>query len=253
MYPDVVWDDEVDVVCTDVGPAGVLCAVAASARGGDVLMAAPRRHPRTWFETLGGDSATSAYASALVDDIDVKKLPEQSSALPVRAVQPYENLPSGRKKRTVPAFDGGRLRRWAGECIASPLGYLYTRVTGWPSSAMQSADGDTIDIVDVCAFDAQASTEPGGMDAWLQAQVRDQNLVAEPVDTIERLVFEDTTVSGVIFATADGPLAVRARHGVLLCGPPPASLQAERATPGRLALVGRTASRFGRVELLVDG
>ena len=247
------YDDEVDVVCTDVGPAGLLCAVAASAHGGDVLMAAPRRHPLSWFDTLRGDSATSAYAAALVDDIDVKKLPDQSSALPVRAVQPLEKLPSGRKKRTVPEFDGGRLPRWAGECITSPLGYLYTRVTGWPSSAMQSADGGTLDIVDVYAFDAPASAEPGGLDAWLQAQVREQDLVAEPVDTIERLVFEDTTVSGVIFATADGPLAVRARHGVLLCGPPPASLQAARSVPGRLALVGRTASRFGRVELLVDG
>ncbi len=66
---DVVWQDEVDVVCTDVGPAGLLCALAASAGGGEVMIAAQRRHSRTWFETLRGDAATAAYTSALVDDI----------------------------------------------------------------------------------------------------------------------------------------------------------------------------------------
>ncbi|MEH3142666.1 MAG: hypothetical protein PGN37_21345 [Mycobacterium kyogaense] len=251
MYPDVVWQDEVDVVCTDVGPAGLLCALAASTRGGAVLVAAQPRHTRTWFDTLRGDTATTGYASALIDDIDVKKLPDHPDALPVRAVKPVEAAPAGRKRRMVPPFDGGRLRRWTGECLASPMGYLYTRVTPWPSSQVQSADGD---IVEVMTADVPASAigEPGGLDAWLTAQAREHRLVAEPVDAIDRLVFDDSTVVGVVFATADGPLAVRARHGVLLCGQPGVALQAPART-GKVALVGRSASRFGRVELLTDG
>ncbi|MBX7450356.1 hypothetical protein GR927_20410 [Mycolicibacterium sp. 3033] len=250
MYPDVVWQDEVDVVCTDVGPAGLLCALAAADSGGEVMVVAPPRHSRTWFETLRGDAATSAYTSALIDDIDVNTLPGQP-ALPVRAVRPVEDVPNGRKRRTVPPFDGGRLRRWTGECIASPLGYLYTRVNGWPSTRMQSADGD---IVDVIAGDvpADAVAEPGGLDAWLAAQAQTHDLVAQPVDAIDRLVFDDSTVVGVVFGTADGPLAVRVRHGVLLCGPPGVAAQTA-GTSGTVSLVGRSASRFGRVELLTDG
>lgn len=83
----------------------------------------------------------------------------------------------------------------------------------------------------------------------MTAQAREHRLVAEPVEAIDRLVFDDSTVAGVVFATADGPLAVRARHGVLLCGPPGLALQAPDR-PGKVALVGRSASRFGRVELL---
>ena len=251
MYPDVVWQDEVDVVCTDVGPAGLLCALAASAAGGEVMIAAQRRHSRTWFETLRGDAATAAYTSALVDDIDVKKLPEQPRELPVRAVRPasVESASGGRKRRTVPPFDGGRLRRWTGECIASPFGYLYTRVTGWPSSHVQSADGDLVEAI-TADVPAGAIAEPGGLDAWLTAQAAEHHLQTEPVDAVDRLVFEDSTVIGVVFDTADGPLAVRVRHGVLVCGPP--GVEGHSGDVGRVALVGRSASRFGRVELLAD-
>lgn len=250
MYPDVVWQDEVDVVCTDVGAAGLLCALATSAQGGEVLVAAQRRHSRTWFETIRGDAATSAYTSALVDDIDLKTLPEQP-ALPVRPVRPVDTVSNGRKRRTVPPFDGGRLRRWAGECIASPSGYLYTRIDDWPSTQVQSADGD---IVDVITADVPPSViaAPGGLDAWLREQAEAHDVEARQVDAVDRLVFDDSTVVGVVFDTAEGALAVRVRHGVLLCGPPGVGLQA--ATPGgSVALVGRSASRFGRVELLTDG
>src|SRR5690349_14848423 len=122
VFPDVVWQEEVDVVCTDVGPAGLLTALAASAQGGEVMVAAQRRHSRTWFETLRGDTATTAYTSALVDDIDVKKLPEEPAVLPIRSVRPVrpeKSAPGGRGRRTVPPFDGGRLRRWTAECVAS--------------------------------------------------------------------------------------------------------------------------------------
>ncbi|WP_255506934.1 hypothetical protein [Mycolicibacterium sp. 018/SC-01/001] len=251
MYPDVVWQDEVDVVCTDVGPAGLLCAIAAAARGGEVMLAAQRPHSRTWFETVRGDAATSAYMAALVDDIDVKALPEQPRVLPVRSVRPVESAPAGRRRQTVPPFDGGRLRRWTGECIASPLGYLYTRVTDWQATPVRSVDGD---IVEVCGVDVSdgAVGESGGLDEWLAAQIERHDLTPQPVDAVERLVFDDSTVSGVVFATGDGPLAVRARHGVLLCGPRGTGLPTGDAGSGQVALVGRSASRFGRVELLTD-
>ncbi len=254
MYSDVVWQEEVDVVCTDVGAAGLLCALAASAGGGEVMVAAQRRHSRTWFETLRGDTATTAYTSALVDDIDVKKLPEEPAVLPVRPVRPVrpeKSASGGRGRRTVPPFDGGRLRRWTGECIASPSGYLYTRVTDWPSSShVQSADGDLVETM-IADVPAEVIAEPGGLDPWLTALAEQHRLVTEPVDAINRLVFDDSTVVGVVFDTADGPLAVRVRHGVLVCGPPGVEVP-RSTTAAKVALVGRSASRFGRVELLTD-
>lgn len=247
MDTDVAWDDAVDVVCTDAGYAGMICAIAASERGGEVMIAGQQRHTRMWFDTLRGDPATTAYVAELAGDIDLKRLTPDEEALPVRAVQAHREPSTNKRRRTVPAFDGGRLRRWAATCIASPTGYLYTRVTDWPSETMQSADGD---LLEVYASDPGAASADDGILAGLAAQARGRRVQVRPVDAVTRLVFEDNTVAGVIFATPDGPLAIRARHGVLICGGAPAGTDVPLAADLRPALVGRTASRFGRVELL---
>ena len=73
-----------------------------------------------------------------------------------------------------------------------------------------------------------------------------------------RIVFEEGAVVGAEFMRPDGPLAVRARHGVTVAGGGPyAALATGQALPAddaslRLCLVGQTASRFGRVELLTS-
>lgn len=247
MDADVVWDDVVDVVCTDAGYAGMICAIATSEHGGDVMIAGQQRRTRMWFDTLRGDPATTAYVAELADDIDLKRLPADEEALPVRTAQAYREPSTNKRRRTVPAFDGGRLRRWAASCIASPTGYLYTRVTDWPSETVQSADGD---LLEVYAPDLGATSTDAGVLAVLTAQARNHRVHVQPVDAVTRLVFEDNTVAGVVFATADGPLAIRARHGVLVCGGAPAGADVPLSADLRPALVGRTASRFGRVELL---
>ena len=189
-----------------------------------------------------------------MDDLDVKGLPSEPAVLPVRPVRPggsEKSVSGGRGRRTVPPFDGGRLRRWTRECIASPSGYLYTRISDWPSSPVQSADGDRMEIM-IADIPAGAVAEPSGLDGWLAAAVQEQQLAVEQVDAIDRLVFEDSTVVGVVFDTPDGSWAVRARHGVLVCGPPGPEIPAGTGGPAKVALVGRSASRFGRVEMLTD-
>lgn len=249
MEAELAWDDVVDVVCTDAGYAGMICAIATSEHGGDVMVAGQQRRTRTWFDTLRGDAATTAYVAELAGDIDVKRLAVEDTALPVRAVRAHREAPTNRRRRTIPAFDGGRLRRWAAECIASPTGYLYTRVTDWPSDTVQSADGD---LLEVAALDVGAARTDAELLDELTAQARAHRVRVQPVDAVARLVFEDTVVTGVVFSTSDGPLAIRARHGVLICGGAPGGPAGPVAAGLRPALVGRTASRFGRAELLAQ-
>ncbi len=77
-------------------------------------------------------------------------------------------------------------------------------------------------------------------------------LDAAPLD---RLVFEDGRVVGVVLATADGPYAIRARRGVTISPTERDFSGADPVLPDyeasmRVCVVGRTASRFGRVELV---
>jgi len=254
VHPEMVWNDQVDVVITDDGLAGLLCAFAAASHGATVMLAAQPRHSRPWFEAVRGDAATSAYLAELSVDLDladVAHLRPEVGVLPVRAVRPHQVVTTGRRRRVVPPFDGGRLRQWTAECIASTTGYLYTRVTDWPSDQVQTADGDLLEVTE-CAVPAAVTGSHEQLLDWLSEQVAELGVRTHPVEKVERLVFDETTVAGVVFGTAEESLAVRARHGVLMCGTSGESAAAVEPSE-RLAMVGRAASRFGRVELLTAG
>ena len=98
----------------------------------------------------------------------------------------------------------------------------------------------------------------GSVYEWLTAQARDRGIGVHPGSSLQRIVFEDGAVLGAVFSTPDGPLAIRARHGVTVAtGGPQTSAAAQYQLPTgdtalRVCLVGQTASRFGRVELLTS-
>ncbi len=218
MCGDFRWDDEVDVVCTDAGLAGLALAVAAVDHGGEVLVAqqptaAAAGGASHWFDPAVNDEATASYFAELAADIDLSRLSAGDARLPVRSVH---DPGVGPARRTVPPFDGARLRNWAAACIASPSGYVYTRVTDWPSTTMDTDDGDALEVVDLGAW-SDARDDHASALAWLGAQARERDIPMEPVDALTGLVFEDGTAVGAVFTTPDGPLAVRARHGVLIC------------------------------------
>ncbi|MCH9731104.1 MAG: hypothetical protein K0U84_15750, partial [Actinomycetia bacterium] len=150
---DLHWDDEVDVVCTDVGIAGLAGAISAVDEGAEVLVArapAPRsavagdNHPG-WFTHHNGDSETAEYLAELAVDLDVADLPQLDDDLPIRSA-PQTSAPPGRR---TPPFVGSQLRNWAARCIPSPTGYLYTRVTDWTSAPMESADGEAFVVSEI--------------------------------------------------------------------------------------------------------
>jgi hypothetical protein len=90
---------------------------------------------------------------------------------------------------------------------------------------------------------------------WVTDQARQHDIDVQTGSALQRIVFEEGAVVGVVLSTPEGPFAVRTRAGVTLSphGQDPVSDERADVVAGdrlQVCLVGRTASRFGRVELL---
>jgi hypothetical protein len=267
----VKWDEEVDVVCTRSGVAGLASAISVADIGGDVFVAdshrdhsssetavhvrarADRLHP--WLGVDVGDSETNEYLAALSSDLGPLSRSTWEVDVPIRVVHQPVSVDS---TRTVAPFVGARLRDWAARCLASPYGYLYTRLSDWQSTTVYTSDGEAIEVAEIGSMTPDPDNVGGSVFDWLTAQARDRRIEVNPGSSLQRIVFEEGAVVGAVFTTPDGPLAIRARHGVTVAtsGPqvnPGASHQLPAGgTTLRVCMVGQTASRFGRVELLTS-
>ena len=264
-----MWDEEVDVVCTGSGIAGLAHAVAVVDMGGEVFVAGSRGDSEPagssvavrsrvdrlhWLEVDVPDPETNEYFAALSSDLGPLTRSARDVDVPIRVVDHAEPVdPRG----AVAPFVGGRLRDWAARCLVSPYGYLYTRVSDWPSTTMRTVDGESLEVAEIGSITSDPDNIAGSVLDWLTAQARDRRIEVHQVTSLQRIVFEDGDVVGAEFATPDGPLAVRARHGVTVAGGgPQVTVAAGQPLPAddtlRICLVGQTASRFGRVELLTS-
>lgn len=259
MSCDPDWDDEVDVVCTDSGVAGLATAISAVDEDGEVFIAelqsssaslTTRR--RGWF-AVGGDVDTDEYLGELTADIDITTLTQRDADLPVRLAG--EPLPP--RRRPIPTFEGWRLREWASRCIPSPTGYLYTQVTDWTSVTVDCGDDELFTVTEIGETTPDPARPVGSVHEWLVAEALARNVSPYPVASFDGLVFEEGVVVGAKFSTGRGSRMIRARHGVLICRN---TTDADSVlggllpggTPLRVALVGKEASRFGRLELLTS-
>lgn len=261
----MTWDRVVDMVCTGAGPGGLAAAVAVHALGGEAFVAdlADTRarsdgQRRPWLSLDIADAETCEYFAAL--SCGLEPLPYAGdSDVPITLV----HEPPVERGGSVAPFVGARLREWAARCLASSYGYLYSRVSDWPTTTRHTADGELIEVADIGAISPDPLDVGGSVRAWLTAQAREHDVDIEPNCALLRIVFDDGRAVGAVFATPDGPLAVRARHGVTVVPPAPVvtSTMSDPSvpdsvlgdTPLRVCLVGRYASRFGRVELLAAG
>jgi hypothetical protein len=266
----VIWDEEVDVVCTGSGVAGLASAISTVDVGGEVYVAdssagradetpvpprarVDRLHP--WLGVDVGDAETIDYLAALSSDLGPLSRSRWDVDVPIRVVHQPVLVDAG---RTVAPFVGARLRDWAARCLASPYGFVYTRICDWQSTTLQTADGEAIEVAEIGSM----SPEPGNVSAsvyeWLTAQAHDRRIAVHRNNSLQRIVFEDGAVLGAVFTTPDGPLAIRARHGVtVVTGGPQINTADQYQLPAgettlRVCLVGQAASRFGRVELLTS-
>ncbi|MFV8231463.1 hypothetical protein [Mycolicibacterium fortuitum] len=256
-----MWDDEVDVVCCGSGFGTLAAAVAAADAGLDVHIVRPRT-PRSvtpgletpWMGAGIEDTETREYFDALSSDLKPLPEAEYDSALMVRTVSEW--IPVSGRGRIAP-FYGARLQDWARRCLTSPYGVLYTRLADRGTTPMRSGTGEEIQVKLLGQLRAETDADTvSALGQCLSAQVNDHQIPIVDNATLQRLVFEEGEVLGAVIDTADGPLALRARHGVAISTElhDAGSASGERLVePGKtvqIGLVGYSASRFGRVELL---
>ncbi|MUL80797.1 MULTISPECIES: FAD-binding protein [unclassified Mycolicibacterium] len=260
-----MWDDEVDVVCCGSGFGALAAAIAAADAGLDVHIARPGipSDPQSvapgpeapWLGAGIEDSETREYFEALSADLERRADAEYDAEPMVRAVSEWTPV-SGRGR--IAPFYGARLQDWAQCCLTSPYGVLYTRLTDRGMTPMKARSGEEIQVKVLGVLEADGAAGTASvLGDWLSAQVLDRQIPTSDNSTLQRIVFEEGEVLGVVIDTADGPLALRARHGVAvsteLGGAGSGSAAGQLIEPGKplqVGLVGYNASRFGRVELL---
>lgn len=253
------WDDEVDMVCTGSGAAGLASAVAVVELGGTAFVADPSAHDtaatRPWLGAGVSDAETNEYFAELASDLGPLRRSSYDLDVPVRAVHQHPPVESG---RTVAPFVGARLRDWAARCLSTPYGYLSTRLPDWHSTTVHTTDGEIVEVADIGTMSPDPEDVGGSILDWLTTQAHERDIEPYPNSRLQRIVFEDGVAVGAVFTTSDGPLAVRARHGVTVAtGAGRLGVRVSGRLPAgadavRICLVGQHASRFGRLEVLTS-
>ena len=264
-----MWDIEVDVACVGAGIGGLANAIATVDAGGEVLVAdVTPRHvgdgspvalrerveaKRGWLVQESVDAETAEYFSAVSEGVGGSV---DSMADPTVHLRAVRNLSQDEAYGpTVERFVGSRLNTWATQCLSSQFGLLYTSMRHWSTTSMRSSDGESIEVLSLGAMEWSDGLGKGALRRWMSAQARQRDIEVMSASPLERIVFEDGKIRGIVLATPDGPCAVRARAGVTFSAlDQDADLdEGVDQTSGvsrQVCLVGRTASRFGRVELL---
>ena len=264
-----MWDDEVDVACIGAGIGGLANAIATVDAGGEVLIvdAAPTRtsdpapgalrervHAKTgWLIQDTLDAETDEYFADLTVGVAEQTNAQYDGSVPLRVAR---NLSSDEAYgRVVEPFVGSRLTVWASQCLASPYGLLYTSFRDRRTTSMRSSDGDSIEVFPIGAMDWRDGDGERALRQWMTEQARQRDIDVQTASSLHRLVFEDGVIVGVVLSTPEGPYAVRTRAGVTVSPREQETVldaSSDDTSGDRLQVcfVGRTASRFSRVELL---
>jgi hypothetical protein len=259
----MMWDDECDVVCCGSGFGALACAIVAADAELDVLIVQPGLENGHGGEDsdappLGpgiDDPETREYFDALSADVGAVPSGPGDAELTLRSAT---DLAPAKPRTPIEPFYGARLRDWTVQCLQSPYGVLYTRLTDRETKAMKTLSGEEIEVKVVGSWTPESGVGVvPALNDWLVAQTRDRDIATYEDSTLERIVFEEGEIVGVVIDTPDGLRAIRARHGVAVAtvsrqSAPTvgASLVAEPGRRLQVGLVGHSASRFARVELL---
>ena len=259
-----MWDIEVDIACVGAGPSPLAGAVASRDHGATVLLATPNversgtRSTTAVKQRVGGflgswaradmDEETGAYLTALAEDLSRHHC-AADSRMTVRTVSA---MPSDGADA---AFIGSRLRSWNATCLASPYGMVFSSVSGWRTTRMRAEDGQSLEVQPVGPIGPATVTAGLDATAWLRSQASARGLQEHRFSRLERIVFDDGRIVGIELGTDDGVLAVGIRRGLALSSGEPLAIEPPKnadTTAGdlQLCIVGQSASRFLRIELL---
>jgi hypothetical protein len=234
---DLEWDEVVDIICVGTDPGPTAQAIAGIQCGQQVLAVA---RPQIW------DTDTASYFAEMTADLTP---PEPGRQVPLTRAQPAEAEPA--RGRVIDTFVGAHLRDWARQCWATPFGVLYTDPFAIDTTPMVTDDGLRIEVAVVGHYRPDRP-----LAQWLCAQALEHDVQPDPDLTLQRLIIEYGRVAGAELLTGSGTLLVRAIDGVAL---PTAASDIDWAlrsdlgdTDLEVAIVGRPAGRFGRVELLAS-
>ncbi|MDT5135501.1 MAG: hypothetical protein QOE41_4812 [Mycobacterium sp.] len=258
------WDDVVDVVCVGSGAGGLATAIVAVDAGQSVFVAqSPSlgQRPPDRFGVEVCDDETNEYLDALTVGIGSASSAVHNAEVPVRIIDGKAPAAVGcrDRRRVVEPFVGAQLRDWAACCATAAHGVLYSRVTDRNMTTMRPNAGETFEAAIVGSLpDDTDVTGPFFADRladWLVAEARDRGIDVGAPSPLDRLVFEEGQIVGAVVTTPQGTCAVHARHGVVLTSArqPASDAVADdlpREASVEVCVVSKTASRFGRVELL---
>jgi hypothetical protein len=262
-----MWDLEVDLVCLGAGIGGLAGAIATVDAGAEVIIAdttphlpadgsaiATRRRVGSmlgWLQHDAVDLETNEYFNALAEGLDPLARRVEAAGVPTRMASEWAT-----DERVVETFVGAAVRDWDAQCLGSPYGMLHTSIYGWQATRMRSSNGESIEVVALGSMDWHDGLDGTDLLEWMDAQVLERDIEVLAGSALQRLVFEEGVIAGVVLATPDGPYAVRTTRGVMVSPRDHDPLGADRpiepisADTKQVCLVGRTASRFGRVELV---
>jgi hypothetical protein len=262
--------ESVDILCIGSGSAGLAAGIAGADAGLQVLVADPAQRvvtpaqtpvdveswttllQRRWGTELLGDQ-TSTYLDEMTSSLGPASVARKAGHLPVGTVETFTDL-SGDPTQTVPPFRGSELATWARQCLASPFGMILSRVSTSTLTPMRQVHGTDITATRIVSVPMAARGEVTVRE-WLSDVARDRNVTVNEC-SVQGLLFNRGQPVGAVLDTPDGARSVRARRGVLLgtsCSTSDAVLaMSPMAIVGgaTLCVVGRTASRFARLEFL---
>lgn len=222
--PGIDWDDVVDVICVGAAPGVLAYGICCAAADLDVLVIEPPEVP---------EAGVADLIAAMTEDLDLP--PVESADFYTGAAGLAENRTVG--GRGVAPFVGEHLRQWSAHCLTSGAAVMFTQV---PDVLAPTHDGDGQAITAAVLGPYRAP-----LDEWLREQADVHGLVAR--DRFAAMIFDAGRIAGV--ELADGT-RIGATGGLAF---PIGTGGAEWAAEGHdadLALVGRRAGRFARLELL---
>ena len=240
------WDDVVDVICAGAGPGALAHAICCADHDLDVEIADAEI---SWQTT---DPDIAAYLQSMTEDLGLAGTPAPDLELATVLAQPVPVKTD--RRATIEPFFGSRLRDWSVHCIASPFGVIYSQIPDL-LTPMRAQSGETIRVAELGDYRPDGDRPGAALTEWLNGQVHERDIYGETGTALHRLIFEEGRIAGAELSTPEGLRLVRATLGVALSiGALPADtdwpVQAGLPDSAQVAVVSRTASRFGRVELL---